>query len=207
MDTFPYSEISWYLKKIIKGIFTTIVTSKPLFQFIVYHIFRFGHMHKIRFINQYVETELDLTGKENIPITYLRKMMPMQARLVLSKIQNVESHNLIRITNAKKYYNGLSDLPEIICAPLMEDGSHIYNYYPIQYHDRNNLVGWLIKNRSDVGVQHLKNTADLPAFKKYYRDCTKARKTANEVILLPTYPNYGDEMINKNIEIIRALFQ
>ena len=205
-NTFPFSEINWFLKKFIKGLFTTIVTSTPLFQLLVYRIFRFGHLHNIRFINRFVETELDLTEKDEIPDNYLRKMTPMQARLVLLKIDNVEDDNLIRIQYAQIYHDGLFGLPGIILPPLKIDESHIYTYYPIQCHDRKALMRWLMKCRSDVGVQHLKNTADLPAFNKYFRNCPVARETAKSVILLPTYPSYSRKMIKKNINSIQSFF-
>ena len=61
-------------------------------------------------------------------------------------------------------------------------------------------------NKRDVAAQHLKNCADLPAFSAFYRDCPVARKTANEVIVLPTYPRYPISEVQKNIEAIRAYF-
>jgi len=206
-NTFPFSEINWFLKKFMKGLFTTIVTSTPLFQLLVYRIFRFGHLHNIRFINRFVETELDLTVKDKIPDNYLRKMTPMQARLVLSKINNVQKTNLIRIKFAQIYHDGLINLPKITLPPFRTDGSHIYTYFPIQYSNRKVLVRWLMKHHADIGIQHLNNTADLPAFQSYFRNCPIARETANEVILLPTYPSYGENMVKRNIKIIRSFFE
>ena len=49
--------------------------------------------------------------------------------------------------------------------------------------------------------------AALPSFSVFYRDCPITRKTANEVILLPTYPRYPDTEIQKNIDVIRAYFK
>ena len=64
----------------------------------------------------------------------------------------------------------------------------------------------MMKNKRDVTAQHLKNCADLPAFSAFRRDCPVARKTANEVILLPTYTRYPDSEVRKNIAVIRAFF-
>ena len=62
-------------------------------------------------------------------------------------------------------------------------------------------------HKRDIAAQHLKNCADLTAFSAFYRDCPVARKTANEVILLPTYPRYPDTEIQKNINVIQAYFK
>lgn len=206
MNKYPYSEMSWYKKKVKKGLLTDISTSRPLFQVIVYWIFRYGHLKNIKLINRFVETELDLSGKETIPEWYLRRLTPMQARLALKKFDKVDDNNRTRIRYAQLYYEGLKNIPGLILPPLHTDGSHIYTYFPIQYQDRKTLVRWMIQNKCDVAVQHLKNTADLPSFEKYFRDCPNARKTANEVILLPTYPTYGENMIKHNIKIINNFF-
>lgn len=94
----------------------------------------------------------------------------------------------------------------MILPPFRKDGSHIYTYYPLQYYDRMELVRFMTANNCDIGVQHIKNTADLPSFKEFYRDCPNARATADAVILLPSYPRYGEAMIHKNIKVIRQFF-
>lgn len=206
INSFPYTEVGHFLKKVATGFATGIATSPPLFQLLVYHIFRFGHLYNVKAINRFVETELDLNRKDSIPEAYLRRMTPMQARLILLGINKVEEDNAIRIRYAQTYHEGLSDLSELILPPLRTDGSHIYTYYPIQFYDRATLIRWMMKHYRDVGKQHLKNCADLPAFKKYYRECPNARKTADEVILLPTYPSYTEKEVKRNIKTIRAFF-
>jgi dTDP-4-amino-4,6-dideoxygalactose transaminase len=163
-------------------------------------------LYNIRAINRFVETEIDLNRKDQLPENYRRKMTPMQARLALSKLDRVEKDNAERIRYAQIYHEGLSDLRELLLPPLRTDGSHIYAYYPVQYAERRALVRWLMRQRRDVGVQHLKNCADLPAFSDFYRDCPNARATAREVILLPTYPRYGAEEVMLNIKAIRKFF-
>ncbi len=207
MNTFPYSEVSWLHKKVRKGALTDISTSKLLFQSLVFWIFKLGHLKNIRFINKFVETELDLSRKNKIPESYLRRMTPLQAKLASGKLNAVDKNNHLRINNARKYYEGLKDIPELILPPFKEDESHIYTYFPIQYKERKSLIRWMIKNNIDVGPQHLRNTADLPAFKDFFKDCPNARKTANEVILLPTYTKYSSKMIEHTIMIINKFFK
>ncbi len=202
--TSPFMEMKQLLKKVISGLATDVATSSPLFQAIVFWIFRFQHLYNIRFLSKFVERELDLSLVEQFPENYLRRMTPMQARLALSRFDCVEEENVIRANYARLYHEGLSDVPGLILPPLRTDGSHIYSYFPIQCRDRHLLVRWMMQNRRDVAIQHLKNCADLPAFKDYYRDCPKSRDTADEVILLPTYPRYTAEQVGRNIEMIRS---
>ncbi|MFC1524209.1 DegT/DnrJ/EryC1/StrS family aminotransferase [Thermodesulfobacteriota bacterium] len=206
LATWPITETGRLAKKIISGLATDIATSPPLFQLLVFHIFRFGHLHQIRAINKHVETELDLTRKDVIPELYLRRLSPMQARLALAKLDNIEQDSARRIHAASLYHEGLKDIDEIGLPPLATDGSHIYTYYPIQVPDRRKLVKWMMWQYRDIGVQHLKNCADLPGFKAYYHDCPRARQTADQVVLLPSYPRYSEDQVKRNIKSIRGFF-
>lgn len=207
LNMLPYMGFGAIYKRAIGCLAKDIATSQPLFQALIYRLFRLGYLHNIGFINRYLETELDLNRKETIPESYQRRMTPMQARLVLSKIKQVERDNITRIKYARIYHEGLSDLSELILPPMRSDGSHIYTSFPVQYHERNSLVRWLMEHRRDVAVQHLKNCADLPAFKKYFRECPNASAAAREVILLPTYPRYSEREVRLNIRLIREFFR
>ena len=207
ISRFPATENAKLIKKVTSGLLTDLATSPPLFQLLVYHIFRFGHMHRIKAINRHVETELDLTAKDTIPETYLRQLTDLQARLILCKLGMVNKDNQTRQKYASIYHEELKEFQEeLLLPPLPGDGSHIYTYYPVQYRDRSTLVRWMMQNYRDLGVQHLKNCADLPAFKKYFRDCPKARATADQVILLPTYPRYTEKQVRRNTDILRLFF-
>lgn len=54
----------------------------------------------------------------------------------------------------------------------------------------------------DVGALHLKNTADLPEFREFARDCPNAREVAENLILLPTYPRYGTSQVKQTAKAI-----
>ncbi len=195
-----------YIKKATSGLMTDVATSPPLFQAIVHRIFRFGYLHDVECINKRVETELDVGRKKQMPEHYLRRMTPMQARILLTGLDKVERENSIRIRYAHIYEEGLCDIPELILPPCREDGSHIYTYYPIQFDERKKLIRWMMQNHRDVTRQHLKNCADLSSFEDFYSDCPNARQTAEANILLPTYPRYGEEEVRRNVNCIRTFF-
>jgi dTDP-4-amino-4,6-dideoxygalactose transaminase len=206
LNTYPYMEAAVLAKRATGCLARDIATSPPIFQAGIYELIRFGHLYSIRSINRFVETELDLNRKEKIPDNYLRKMTPAQARLVLSGLGNVEKDIHTRIKYAQIYHETLAEIPQLILPPWKADGSHAYTAFPVQYSERNILVRWLMHRRRDIGVQHLKNCADLPAFARYYRDCPRTRVAAKEVILLPTYPRYSEREVRRNSRLIREFF-
>jgi dTDP-4-amino-4,6-dideoxygalactose transaminase len=203
----PYMPMSMLTPKVLKALFTDWVTMPPLFKSVIYWIFRFGYLHDVRTINKYVITELDTSRKDALPPIYLRRFLPVQARMVLRQLDRVDRDADTRIRYARMYYDGLSDLPGLLTPPFRDDGSYVYNYFPVQYTDRVALVRWAMEHRLDMAVQHLKNCAGLSSFAPEFRDCPDAEATASQVILLPNYPSYREESVRRNIAVIRAFFE
>ena len=206
LASFPPQELSASLKKVTHGFLTDLATYPPLFRSLTFRLFRFGYLHDIEVLNKQVRVEDNPQMKRVVPESYLCRMRPMQARVGLRGISRVDQDTQVRIAFARVYHEGLRDLDQLTLPPFLENGSHIYTYYPIQFADRHALVRYLMKEGCDLAVQHLKNCADLPCFKEFHRDCPNARATANETILLPTYPRYSPEDVKRNIRAIQAFF-
>jgi len=202
-----YQTSVFIFKKILKGLLTGILTYPLIFRPLTYWIFRFGFLRDIEWINRQVEIELDLELKKEMPSDYLARYTPFQARLTLAQLDRIDAEIEIRNRKAALYRDGLKNISELVLPPEENDSKYIYPVFAVQYQDKKKLLKWLMKHKRDVAAQHLKNCADLPAFAEFYRDCPVARKTANEVILLPTYTRYPDSEVKKNIAVIRAFIE
>ncbi len=207
LQSVPFMPVQMVAGKALKALVTDLVTMPALFKSAVYWIFRFGYLRDVKTINKLVTVELDTSRKRTLPPIYLRRLLPVQARMVLRHLDRVDSDAAVRIRYSKLYHDGLSGLPDLITPPFREDGSDVYNYFPVQYHDRAALVRWLMQHRRDVAVQHLKNCASLPSFASEYRPCPNAELTAAAVVLLPNYPEYGEESVRRNVAVIRRFFE
>jgi len=206
MAELPRQPMSRFLLKTAKGIASDIATYPPLFKAVTFWIFRHAYLNNIELLNRQVMIELDPKLKTSIPEAYLCRMTPMQARLVLSQLAQVEAFNQARRRAAHVYHHGLADLPELILPPWREDGSHIYTYYPVQAAEREALLRHMIRNGRDVAVQHLRNCAELACFHDYARECPNAAATAAQCVLLATYPRYSLSEVEKNVQAIRAFY-
>lgn len=202
----PYLPAGKLLAKVMKALVTDVVTHPLLFRSLVYWIFRFGHLHDVRAINKHVAVELDTSRKSALPDWYLTRMRPVQAKMVLRQLGSVDADTAVRLRYSRIYYEGLVDLPNLIVPPLREDGSCVYNYFPIQYQDRAALVRWMMEQRRDLAVQHLKNCSALESFAPESSPCPDAELTANQTVLLPNYPAYGEQSVRANVAAIRAFF-
>jgi dTDP-4-amino-4,6-dideoxygalactose transaminase len=206
LEQYDYQSINFILKKWKKGLITDVLTSKPVYKSFTYWIFRYAFLHDIEAINRKVRTELDMSRKDTLPAEYLARFTPLQARLALKQLDQIDTDSEIRIQNGLLYHEGLKDIDELILPPCRRDFSHVYTYFPIQYRERTKLLKWLMLQKRDIAAQHYKNTADLTWFKEFYRDCPNSRAVAEELIFLPTYPRYSQKEVRNNINAIREFF-
>ena len=172
-----------------------------------YWAFRYGYLHGVEQLNKRVRGEDAPAIKTEIPEAYLRRMTPMQARLLMPQLAEVDRLTAIRAGYAKIYDDALAGIAEIITPPLRSDGSHIYLNYAIQVDDRHALLRFLMTHGRDLTVQHMGNNADYDCYATWKRDCPNARLTAKQVLLLPTYPGYGDTEVRRNVELIQEYFR
>jgi dTDP-4-amino-4,6-dideoxygalactose transaminase len=206
IDGFPPQELGYFLTKTASGLASDVATWPPLFKGLTYRIFRFGFLHDVALLNNQVSVDMHPEIKRELPESYLRRLTPMQARLILPQLEQVDEHIRARIRFAQRYHEGLQDLPEIVLPPLRTDFSHTYTYFPIQVKDRADFLRFMMRERRDVAAQHLRNCAGLPCFEEFARDCPNARVTANSVALLPTYPRYGAADVDRNVAAVRRYF-
>jgi len=202
LDAAPYMSRRVVAAKALKALVTDVVTSPLLFNSCVYWLFRFGYLHDISAINKHVMVELDTARKQAMPADYLRRFLPVQARMVLRQLPRVDADAAVRIAYARLYHQALSSAPDVIVPAFRDDGSYVYNYFPLQYHPRTALVRSAMQQRRDLAVQHLKNCAGLPSFAPEHRDCPNAEATAAQVVLLPNYPRYGERSVLRTIAAI-----
>jgi len=203
----PYQDAELLLRRAAFCLTGDLTTADYIFPLSTYQVFRIGYLHDIEQLNKRWRGEDAPTIKEQIPATYLRRMTPMQARLLGPQIPEVDRLSQIRIGYARIYDRGLAGIPEIITPPLREDGSHIYLNYAIQVPDRHALLRYLMQHGRDLTVQHMGNNADYPCYARWHRDCPNARATGTSVLLLPTYPGYGETEVEKNVELIQRYFR
>jgi len=183
-----------------------LATTPPWFWLGPYWLFRHGCLHEVEALNKPLRGESDPVRKETFPDDYRRQLTQTQAKLVHRQIPAVDSDTAVRTSFAKRYHEGLKDIQQILLPPLHEDGSHIYQSFPIQVPDRIGLMKFMMTRLRDVTIQHLRNTADIECYSDFKADCPNARATADQVLLLPTYPSYGIKNVDANIEIIRQYF-
>jgi perosamine synthetase len=206
LEAFPYTDSSVLLRRAAFCLSGDLLTWPPIFKAATFWAFRHGYLHNVEALNKRVRGEDAPALKTEIPESYLRRITPMQARLLVPQLAEVDRLSEIRIGYARRYDAGLAGIPEILTPPRRDDGSHIYLNYAIQVADRHALLRYLMTHGRDLTVQHMGNNADYSCYAAWKRDCPNARATAGQVLLLPTYPGYGEDEVERNVALIRRYF-
>lgn len=201
-----YENLINFGKRLAKTIITDILTWTPVFKLFTWHLFRYGRLNDVDAINNKVAIDTNPQRKNIIPASYEAQYTPMQARLVLSQLNNLPAHNAERLAKAKIYHAGLKNIKGLILPPLKTDGSHLYMYFPIQTKNRMDLVKHLVRNNCDIMPSYHRNCADMECFTEFHRKCPQATATEQGLIYLPTYPGYSIEQVQKNIQTIQKFF-
>lgn len=206
ISTLPYQPLNAFLKKVLEAASTDIVTFPLVFRLAFFWLFRYAFLNDVDAINNRMKIDLDPKLRTEMPKEYLCRMTPLQARMIIGQLDRVERDTRRRIEAAKIYHRGLSDIPELILPPMRTDHSHMYWYFPIQFERRHELVEYAMRHLRDITESYHRNCADMTCFAPWYRDCPRARATANSLIYLPTYPRYTDREIENTVRVIRAFF-
>jgi len=204
--SFPRQPARKYLRKVGKGLATDIATYPPVFKGFTYHLFRYAFLNDVAFLNRQVTIEQEVVRKTRVPPHYLVRMSPVQARIIRRSLHEVPAHNRHRIEAARIYEHGLRDIEELTLPPFVEDGRHIYTYYPLQAPDRAALIREMVRSGRDVAVQHLRNCNEIEAFDAIEGDTPNAALAASQVILLSTYPRFPLSQVEANVQAIRRFY-
>jgi len=188
------------------GLALDFATWPPVFRVLTFWLFRYGYLHDVTALKNLSRSEINPVRRDAFPDGYRYGLSPAQAQIVLGNLDRVGEQAKLRIETARYYHDRLSDIPQITLPPLRSDGSHTYMAFPILIDDREGLLRHMMAMGRDCGAQHLRNCADLDCFAEFRRDCPVARKTAENTVLLPTYPRYGRREAEKTVEAVRAFY-
>ncbi len=197
---------SRYLPKVLTGFITDILTWPPFFRVITFRFLRWAYLNDIAVITNQMKIDVDPQLKRTIPDSYLHRMSPLQAELILAQLDGIDAMQEQRVSHAKRYQRGLEDIQELTLPPLRADGSHGYAYYCIACRDREKLVAYAQRHGRDIQESYHRNCAALECFDEYRSDCRNAEEMSNSVICVPSYPRYPVIEVDRTISVIRAFF-
>ncbi len=207
LEFFPWMDLSRFLKTTLKASLNDIANHPWIFKPLTFWVRRYALLNDLPWVSRMgTQEDCDIKIHTTFPEPLARRMTPMQARILMTKLDAVRPDTLARIAIAKQYHHGLKDIPELILPPMRTDLSHGYAHYPIQCHQQQALFKQLLTEGRDISTPHLINCAEHTCFTEYATPCPNAKATAKESLLLPTYPGYTTDEVDRNIQAIRRFF-
>src|SRR5262245_25113701 len=202
LQTFTVFPRKALLKQMMTGAGFDLATAPPIFDTTVYWLFRHAYLHDLKFFNNKLDTDSAPVWYANFPKRYAYRMSGVQAGIITSQFAWFETNVAERIAKARLYAAGLEGVPGLTLPPTRVDGSHIYVYYSVLAHKRDELARAMTRGLRDVQISHHRNCAALECFAAFYRDCPNAERASRQVLYLPVYPGYGEDQIRANIDAI-----
>ena len=217
-DTLKKPSKKFLIKLNINQIIISILTSKFIFSFITYYIFKM-----IKFFSPETFSDPELKNKffkrlvndknyykntpvlrDSFPKEMLTYMIDSEAQLCLSSVNNLEKNiNLIR-KQAKLYISYLdkkflSNLPN--CSLKVEQ--NVYWHFPININKNYDLFrDYLFKNGIDCVSYGLPLNNELKEFEIFKEPLVESNRVKNKTLFLPIHPNYNLNFIDKVIETV-----
>ncbi len=199
---FPYESPARLLAQALRCQMYDIATAPGLFPLFTHPLMRLDALRGPGILGGLIENERAPARYDHMPARYLRRMTPLQARLVLRQLEHVDTHTKDRVLHARAYHAGLAGLPGVVLPRFRGDGSNIYLSLPVQVPDRAGLLRHLVRRGRDVRGRQYANAADLACYAEFARDCPNARAAAERGFLLPTYPGYAESEVRANVRAI-----
>ena len=190
-------------KRIILCLFFDVLASPIIFKYVTIKLM--SGVIKVSRGAAYniVQTEKKPRLVEVLPDQYRRNMTPLQARLVLDQLHNVDSRTQSRQKIADIYYSLLATVPHITLPTASAEEPHIFLQFPILMDRREDFAEFARQRGCDIPLQHLNNLPDLQVFQDYFSDCPVSRSLSRKVVLLPTYPGYSEAQAKKNVAVLK----
>ena len=206
------------IKLNINQIIISLLTSKFIYSFITYYIFKI-----IKFLSPETFSDPELKNKffkrmvneknyykntpvlrDSFPDEMFTYMVDSEAQLCLSSLNNLERNiNIIR-KQAKLYTSSLNEkfistLPN--CSLNVEQ--NVYWHFPININKNYDLFrDYLFKNGIDCVSYGLPLNNELEEFKIFKEPLIKSNRIKNKSLFLPIHPNYNLRFIKKIIETV-----
>lgn len=217
-DTLKKPSKKFLIKLNFNQIVISLLTSKFIFSFITYYIFKM-----VKYFSPETFSDPEMKNKffkrlindknyyKNIPVLrdafpeeMLTHIIDSEAQLCLSSVDSLEKNiNKIR-KQAKLYISNLdkkflSNLPN--CSLKVEQ--NVYWHFPININKNYDLFrDYLFKNGIDCVSYGLPLNNELKEFEIFKEPLIESNRVKNMTLFLPIHPNYSSKFIIEVIQIV-----
>ncbi len=133
----------------------------------------------------------------------------IQAAVLTVKLQYINKWTDMRISNAKKYTDGLSGIPGLALPVIRPNSKHSFHLFVLRTEKRDELAAHLEANGVSTAIHYPRILPLLPAYAYLNHvpgDFPVAYKAQNEILSLPMFPELTDAQIEHVVKSVRSFF-
>jgi dTDP-4-amino-4,6-dideoxygalactose transaminase len=207
LSTFKPESRRRLLSRVFYGLALDVMTHPLIFNIITFPMIRYGFRSKNQFIVKFTRADTILKIDSSYP-EFLQKLpSETQSQVVLPWILKSEDERKLRENRARRYIEALGDIEELVIPEMPAKGvCGSWTEFPIVYKNRESLYAHFLLEGRDVRYYYYRNCANLEIFNLYKKDCPNANNLMLNTLMLPLYPRYGDQEIERNIASIKRFF-
>lgn len=203
---FPKENRMRLFKRGVYGFIMDMMTHPLPFSMVTYPMLRYALNSNNNFITRFTRADANPTLGNGYPESLQKQPSEMQFELVWRGLAQVEDRRIIREQRAQRYLDAFSGINDIVLPEMSGNAVGSWTEFPIVVSDRDALYRHLMKDGLDVRYYYYRNCADLPIYKPYFRDCPNARNLMKNTLMLPLYPRYPDNEMEKMIASVQSYF-
>ena len=198
----------YLLKKYLKALQIKTFTSKIIFNIFTRWIIKFTVNSNKKIFRDLVRTDPNPILLNKLPKFYKSFVTNYQRKDILTKVKKymISDKQKIRLDNYLFYQKELSNIDALKIHKLKNDSLNGVVTFPFFFEDRDKLFNFLISNNCDVSKYFYRDCSSLGIFDNFHSKCKNAKIACDQVILLPVYPGYKKESMEKNILVIKSFF-
>lgn len=191
----------------LKGIKLDILTSKMVFNYFTFPLFKLGYLNDISFIKQQAVNDPEPHLKQNLPEFYKKRPSVFQEDEFQRQFKSIQDNRQKRLENAQIYYEILSSNNNISISSVDESDSYLNFPIVIKNQNRDDVVCEIMKENFDASIYFYRNCAMLDCFKEYRAALPNIESFVNQIITLPLYPSIDKEYIKKLAHTVNRVTQ
>lgn len=197
-----------YIFFFLKGLKFKIILNKFFFNIFIFPIIKFGYKNDINFITNLVKNDPKPFSRKKLDNYMQKRLSPFQMREILKQHSNLQKNKDMRLKNSLVYYDNLQNLKYVVLPEYPNKIDDCYLAFPIVLNKKKEFLKRLINSGFDLSEYFYRNCSDLEIFNEFkITELKNINYYANNVLLLPCYPNISMKYVQKLINEIRKIDQ
>ena len=205
LSKYPLIANTRILSGLIFNLTIEFITSPLAWTIAFQRFFSIGYKYDINAISMLIRPDKNMQSYDTLPTSYMLQISQLQCKIVYDQFKHIFSHMQARHKKAKIYYSILGGAKGI--TMLFDEVSQTAPFleFPILVDRRDTVFNKLLDQGVDCRKYYYRNCAQLEIFKTYQAACPNAEYIQEHILLLPVYPSFPDQEVERLANAVKNI--